>query len=145
MREWAPNFRPERGTIDKVVVWVRLRELPIEYYDMDFLHFVGDRIRCTIKVDKNTMAIKRGKYARICVEIDLDKPLLPMFEIKKHIYRVEYQGLHLLYRTCGKFGQYKEGCSVKPQEVRVETNPNQHVGSTFGGQSKPDDSSNVHG
>lgn len=69
VREWSPNFRPERGMIDKVAVSVRIRELPIEYYDVDFLHFVGDRIGRTIKVDKNTMAIERGKYACICVEL----------------------------------------------------------------------------
>lgn len=72
VREWTPNFWPEWGTIDKVVVWVRLRELPIEYYDSDFLHFVGDRIGRTIKVNKNTMEIERGKYARLCVEVDLE-------------------------------------------------------------------------
>lgn len=55
VREWTRNFRPERGTIDKVVVWVRLQELPIQYYDSDFLHSVGDQIGRTIKVDKNTM------------------------------------------------------------------------------------------
>lgn len=57
--------------------------------------------------------MQRGKYARICVEVDLDKPLLPMFEIKNHIYKVEYEGLHLLCLACGKYGHYREHCNAK--------------------------------
>lgn len=85
VREWRPNFRPEKEEINRVAVWVRLPKLPVEYYDSDFLFFLGDRIGRTVKVDKTTQLMARGKYARLCVEIDLDAPLLAMFEIKNHI------------------------------------------------------------
>jgi hypothetical protein len=87
--------------------------LPIEYYDAKVLHSIGDRIGRTVKVDKNTLTQERGKYARLCVEVDLTKRLLAMFSIKKRKYNVEYEGLHLLCITCGKFGHYKEGCPEK--------------------------------
>jgi hypothetical protein len=67
----------------------------------------------TVKVDKNTLMQERGKYARICVEVDLTKSLLAMFMIKGRKYNVEYEGLHLLCKTCGKFGHYSEGCPEK--------------------------------
>lgn len=115
---------------------MRIREFPIEYYDSDFLYFVGNQIGRTIKVDKNAMVIERGKYARICVEIDLDKPLLPMFEIKQHIYRVEYEELHLLCRTCGKFGHYKEGCTIKKPEGNGDANNNHQANVPSGSSSQ---------
>ncbi|MCI03281.1 zinc ion binding/nucleic acid binding protein, partial [Trifolium medium] len=62
------------------------------------------------KVDKNTLTHERGKYARLCVQVNLTKPLLGMFTIKGRKYNVEYEGLHMLCLTCGKFGHYKEGC-----------------------------------
>jgi hypothetical protein len=113
VKEWSPNFHPASDTISKVVVWVRIAGLPIEFYDAKVLHFIGDRIGRTVKVDKNTLAQERGKYARLCVEVDLTKKLLAMFSIKSRKYNVEYEGLHLLCITCGKFGHYKEGCTEK--------------------------------
>jgi hypothetical protein len=112
-REWSPNFHPSDATIEKAAVWVRIPDLPIEYYDAKVLHYIGDRIGETVKVDKNTLYQERGKYARVCVEVDLNKPLLAMFELKGKIYKVEYEGLHMLCRSCGKFGHYVEGCPEK--------------------------------
>ncbi|KAK2442272.1 zinc ion binding / nucleic acid binding protein [Trifolium repens] len=112
-REWSPNFHPSDATIEKAAVWVRIPDLPIEYYDAKVLHYIGDRISETVKVDRNTLFQERGKYARVCVEVDLNKPLLAMFELKGKIYKVEYEGLHMLCRFCGKFGHYVEGCPEK--------------------------------
>jgi hypothetical protein len=112
-REWTPNFHPNNATIEKAAVWVRISGLPIEYYDAKILHYIGNRIGQTVKVDRNTLLQERGKYARVCVEVDLNKPLLAMFELKGEVYKVEYEGLHMLCRRCGKFGHYVEGCPDK--------------------------------
>jgi hypothetical protein len=95
---------------------VRISGLPIEFYDAKVLRFIGDRIGRTVKVDKNTLTQERGKYARLCVEVDLTKPLLAMSTIKEKKYHVAYEGLHLLCVTCGKFGHYTEGC---PDKVKI--------------------------
>jgi hypothetical protein len=113
VKEWSPNFHPETDTIEKVAVWMRITGLPIEYYDARILNFIGNRVGKTVKVDKNTLLQERGKYARLCVQVDLTKPLLAMFTIKGRKYNVEYEGLHMLCLTCGKFGHYKEGCQDK--------------------------------
>ncbi|XP_058760412.1 uncharacterized protein LOC131633741 [Vicia villosa] len=121
VKEWSPDFQPNSDTIVNVAVWIRIAGLPIEYYDPKFLHFVGDRVGKTIKVDKNTLQQERGKYARICVEVNITKTLLAMFTIKGRRYKIEYEGLHLLCLKCGKFGHYKEGCqsTIKGKEVNV--------------------------
>ncbi|XP_058725648.1 uncharacterized protein LOC131596932 [Vicia villosa] len=113
VKEWSPNFHQGSGTIEKVEVWVRIAGLPIEYYDPRVLKFMGNRIRKSLKVDKNTLLQGRGKFARLCVEVDLSNPLLAQFKIKDRKYKVEYESLHLLCVTCGRFGHYKEGCLEK--------------------------------
>lgn len=46
------------------------------------LAFIGNRIRNTVKVDENILSKDRGKYARVCIQVDLTKPILEMFWIK---------------------------------------------------------------
>jgi hypothetical protein len=128
VRQWSPNFYPNEATIDSASVWVRIPDLPVEYYDAKVLHFIGNRIGKTVKVDKNTSFQERGKYARLCVEVDLTKTLLAMFELKGRFYKVEYEGLHMMRRTCGKFGHYIEGCpEIKNVNQGGKENP-QHQG-----------------
>jgi hypothetical protein len=82
VKERSPNFHSASDTIENVAVWVRISILPIEYYDAKVLKIIGDRIGKTVKMDKNTLKQERGKYARLCVTVDLTKPLLAMFSIK---------------------------------------------------------------
>ncbi|KAK2359196.1 zinc ion binding / nucleic acid binding protein [Trifolium repens] len=140
-REWTPNFHPSNAKIEKAAVWVRISGLPIEYYDAKVLHYIGNRIGQTVKVDRNTLLQERGKYARVCVEVDLNKPLLAMFELKDEIYKVEYEGLHMLCRTCGKFGHYVEGCPEKktPCTASVSNEERRMVVSGEGMASKDSD------
>jgi hypothetical protein len=65
--------------------------------------------------------------------VDLTKPLLAMFTLKGRKYTIEYEGLHMLCMTCGRFGHYKEGCQIKKNDAVVNEEGNekegQHAGS----------------
>jgi hypothetical protein len=134
VREWSPNFHPASDTIKSVAVWIRVSGLPIEYYDTKVLNFIGNRVGKTVKVDKNTLQQERGKYARLCVEVNLTKPLLAMFSIKGRKYHIEYEGLHMLCITCGKFGHYREGCSNKMKPQEASSGEKQDPPTTNGGE-----------
>lgn len=64
------------------------------------------------------------KYVRLCIEVDLSKPLLTIFTIKDRKYKIEYEGIHFLCIDYGLFGNYKEGCPEK-QVQRVDTTTNE--------------------
>lgn len=59
VREWDPNFHSSSAAIDKVV-WVRVSRLPIDYYDVKILHYTGDRIDKTIRLNKNMLKQKHA-------------------------------------------------------------------------------------
>ncbi|XP_058765952.1 uncharacterized protein LOC131639472 [Vicia villosa] len=128
VKDWCPNFHPKKDTIEEVAVWVRIAGLPIEYYDSRVLTFIGNRLGKAVKVDKNTVKQERGKYARMCVEVNLTKPLLAMFSIKGRRYKIEYEGLHLLCLHCGRYGHYKEGCPLLVKGKMVESNRSVEIG-----------------
>ncbi|CAN1164763.1 hypothetical protein LINPERHAP2_LOCUS25761 [Linum perenne] len=73
---WHPNFEPGFSQVSLVRVWVRLPGIPIENFDAVVLRIIGDRLRRTVRVDNTTLFGSRGNYARICIEVDLLKPLV---------------------------------------------------------------------
>ncbi|KAJ1443649.1 hypothetical protein SESBI_00237 [Sesbania bispinosa] len=71
---------------------------------------------------------ERAKFARIFIEIDLNKILISQFSLEKRIYNVEYEGLHLICFQYGRYGHKKEGCPLllrnddeKPVNPPVDT------------------------
>ena len=113
LREWSPDLHSTNEAIEEVAVRVRFSKLPIEYYDAKLLQVIGDRIGRPLHVDRNTLTQERGKHARLCVEVDLTKPLLALFEINNRCYKIEYERLHFLCLTRCRFGHYMEGCLDK--------------------------------
>ncbi|XP_052117761.1 uncharacterized protein LOC127747666 [Arachis duranensis] len=102
VRLWEPNFNPLLTFIDKITAWIRLPGLPIELYNDKILKKIGDLIGKTCKVDYNTSNLFRGKFARLCVEVDLTKPLLGVYMINGKLYQIEYEGIHQLCFLCGR-------------------------------------------
>lgn len=81
------------------------------YYDARVTTLIRNRIGALIKVDRNSLSRERGKYARLCVQVDLTKLLLAMIAIKGRPYKIEYEGLQLLCLSCGSFGHNKYECA----------------------------------
>ena len=76
LRPWEPFFKPSSANVSMVAMWLRLYELPIELYEAEVLREIGDSIRKVLRIDMHTTMEARGKYARLCIQIDIDKPLI---------------------------------------------------------------------
>ena len=63
VRKWCHNFDPTQDVMERILVWVRIPCLPIEYYDCEFLMRVGSKIGKPVKIDTNTSNVSRGKFA----------------------------------------------------------------------------------
>lgn len=46
------------------------------------------------------------------MEVDLTKPLLPKFRLKRKIQKVEYELVHTVCFKCGKYGHHQKACGV---------------------------------
>lgn len=62
-----PRFRPSTTYVSSVAVWVRLPELPIEYYDNEVVTKIGSAIGPMLRIDSNTAIEARGRFVRICL------------------------------------------------------------------------------
>ncbi|XVE97063.1 hypothetical protein REPUB_Repub02eG0278300 [Reevesia pubescens] len=116
VRRWSPGFRSEEATIDTVAAWVRFPGVPLEYYDGEVMRMMGDKIGSSVRVDRTTSNILRGKFARMYVELNLTKPLVSKIFIGGCWQKVEYEGLKMLCFHCGKFGHTDLECEARMRE-----------------------------
>lgn len=117
VQRWRPVFLQSANLVKKVVVWIRIPRLPMELYHSQFLWRIRTWLGTMLKVDKLTSIHSKGKYARICVELDLEKPLKSFIEIRGNKLFLEYEGLHLICFQCGKYRHKANQCveSMNPQ------------------------------
>ncbi|XP_028797607.1 uncharacterized protein LOC114753107 [Neltuma alba] len=67
--------------------------------------------------------VERGRYTRICVELDLQKRLVPRVMAANRLFHVEYEGLNLICFACGRYGHKKESCSWSYVEPTQNNKP----------------------
>ncbi|KAE9448537.1 hypothetical protein C3L33_19556, partial [Rhododendron williamsianum] len=114
VRKWHSDFKADMAVAAKTAIWVRLPLLPMEYYDETTLDVIAEKLGKRLKVDNKTVISARGSYARICVELDLSKPLEPSVAVGKFDYLLEYEHIHLICFSCGRVGHRKEACRHSP-------------------------------
>lgn len=110
IRRWEANFKPSEARVSSVAVWVRLNELPIEYYDAIVLRQIGEALGNVLRIDTHTATETRGRYARLCVQIDSCKPLVTTVRIGDRCQAVVYEGVSNLCFSCGRIGHRREVC-----------------------------------
>ncbi|KAI9109439.1 hypothetical protein K1719_019493 [Acacia pycnantha] len=78
VQRWRPNFNPWKADVQcNIIAGSAYRDVPFEFYNVESLRRIGNMIGKMIKVDRSTSVYDKGGFARICVEIDLKKPLIP--------------------------------------------------------------------
>ncbi|KAI5339511.1 hypothetical protein L3X38_018783 [Prunus dulcis] len=111
-QKWKPGFNAKEEKITHMTAWVRINGLNVEYFRADVMEKIGNLVGATVKVDDHTLSQARGKFARICVELDLAKPLTPFIEIEGRTYGVVYEGINLVCFECGCFGHGRDSCPI---------------------------------
>lgn len=107
---WKEDFFRPGAKVTKTLVWVRFPGLHVAYYDEVVLRTIASLVGTPIKLDVNTKDFKRGQFARVCVEIDLDKPVEGKVNVQGEEQKVAYEGLHLVCLSCGKYGHFARSC-----------------------------------
>ncbi|XP_057451967.1 uncharacterized protein LOC130743755 [Lotus japonicus] len=115
VKPWNPEFVAANSKINTTMLWIRIPGLGFQFYDESILMTLASGVGEPIRVDTNTVDMQRGKFARVCVEIDLDQPVIGMVGLRGTWYNVEYEGLHLLCSHCGCYGHLARNCT-NPQQ-----------------------------
>lgn len=60
IRKWVPNFIPDDSSMRFLTTWVRIPNLAVEYFDINFLNKIDNKIGRVIRIDKTTTQAERG-------------------------------------------------------------------------------------
>nr|WMB96822.1 hypothetical protein [Solanum melongena]WMB96868.1 hypothetical protein [Solanum melongena]WMB97045.1 hypothetical protein [Solanum aethiopicum] len=113
VQRWKPHFRPSEAVVPSTSVWIDFPECPVEYFQEDLLMEAAKHVGIPIKIDNTTALAAKARFARVCVEVDLCKPLVSKVCIGYDVLRVEYEGLHTVCFHCGVVGHRAEFCPVR--------------------------------
>ena len=124
LKPWVEFFDPYQASLDRVDQWLRIPRLPWEFWErealQDLLKHVGDIVR----IDQNTLLRLKGKFARVCANIDITHPLPGSLSISRGglSTRVSliYEGLHEVCPLCGGESHQLEACPNLPVSKKIE-------------------------
>ncbi|XP_038987994.1 uncharacterized protein LOC120112511 [Phoenix dactylifera] len=77
VERWQPDFVPGRKEVNKVVVWLRLPGLPLEYWRKESIWEIATEAGIPIEADGFTEDRRRMGYARVKVEVNASLPVRP--------------------------------------------------------------------
>ncbi|KAK4710476.1 hypothetical protein R3W88_004989 [Solanum pinnatisectum] len=109
---WDSNFAPKESTITDFAIWVRLPQLPTEFYDKSILEKIGKKLGALLKIDACTSATLKERYARICIEVSTGIPVKTSVMIGNHKQEVLYEGEGTLCIGCGRIGHAIAKCTT---------------------------------
>ncbi|PPS02341.1 hypothetical protein GOBAR_AA18327 [Gossypium barbadense] len=112
VQPWTKDFSPLQPYPSVVMAWIRLPGLPGFMYKRMILEAIGSMIGKVVKFDFNTDNRTRGRFSRMALFINLDKPLISQICVNGKIQRVEYKALPTVCFTCGKYGHVRELCPL---------------------------------
>lgn len=120
VRQWSPGFKPSEAKLTTTVIWVRLPELPIKFYNNSILQQIGNQLGDLLKVDARTIDNVRGRFSRLCIQVDLDSPLISKVQIGSLTQPVQYEGISSICFECGCIGHKSTFC---PAIIRPSNTP----------------------
>nr|POE93730.1 uncharacterized protein CFP56_30503 [Quercus suber] len=110
IRQWEPEFQASSTTLSSVAMWIRLLELPIEFYEHNALLKISRAIGLVLCIDAHTANGAKGRFACLCVQINLDKPLVRTIYLGRLKQSIQYEGIGTLCFECGRIGHNREVC-----------------------------------
>ncbi|KAK3010212.1 hypothetical protein RJ639_012476 [Escallonia herrerae] len=111
VQPWTPNFNPHVRSISSMAIWIRLHSLPLEYFDREILTLIGKQIGTPLRIDAITNSISKGRFARLCIQVDTSQALTKQIRIGKHLQPVQYENIPNLCHRCDRIGHSPAQCT----------------------------------
>ncbi|KAJ6315637.1 hypothetical protein OIU78_018995 [Salix suchowensis] len=132
LQKWQPGFQFDKNKIRTIPVWARLQGLPFPLWNKKGLSMAASMVGKPIASDEATMQCTRLEYARVCVEIDAEVPLVHSFKVMSTLSEepisvdVSYEWKPARCATCRVFGHSCKG-SEKQVDLTVKEKEGEEI------------------
>ena len=119
LQPWKPFFDPYLEEIQWVDMWVRIPRLPTELLNFDSIAnlLAANNIGALIKLDQSSLLKNKIRFARACVRVNIQAPLLEFAEIYRvgdlvHGYVIYYEDFSVGCSFCGEIAHVIDVCPL---------------------------------
>ncbi|KAL9660629.1 hypothetical protein QQ045_025446 [Rhodiola kirilowii] len=120
MHDWCPDLAPEEFIMNKLGVWAQFHNLLVgaALNDKEIGEKLAKYIGKFVKVSQNETEETKRKYVRVRVELDIDKPVVEGFYLRRQkrdplLISVKYERLPSRCDRCGKILHTAEECNSR--------------------------------
>ncbi|GAV61923.1 DUF4283 domain-containing protein, partial [Cephalotus follicularis] len=110
IRHWEPELRASVALITMTAVWIRLVELPLEFFYSSILSKIGNKLGTILRINPHTLEVAMGRLARLCIQIVMSNHLVSRIRIGKYLQSVQYKGISSICFCCECIGHKKDSC-----------------------------------
>ena len=126
--EWTKDFNLHTQRQTHAQVWIRLWELPQEYWMERTLYEIAGAIGTLLLIDNVTRNRLYGHYARILVDLDLSKKIFYEVMVEREGFAfpvsIEYEGLPDFCTHCHSIGYNINSCRrLHPLRAKTHEQP----------------------
>ena len=137
VKPWHAGFNPSEELPNQVPVWVRLPRFPIECCREDVFHMLASMLGKPVGSSTQTLGKRVMTFARICVELDLSRPLPDEVEMcagsHSWVQQLDYETLPFRCRLCHEYGHLLRRCpKAKSAEQQPPPPPRNSLGADKG-------------
>ncbi|MCI19975.1 NBS resistance protein, partial [Trifolium medium] len=114
LSKWTNDFNSHTQRQTHAQIWIRLIELPQEYWRQRTLFEIASAIGTPLSLDASTKNRAFGHYARILVDIDLSRRVFDIIRVERDGYafnlEIIYERLPSYCFHCGIIGHDVTNC-----------------------------------
>ncbi|KAL0925463.1 hypothetical protein M5K25_003795 [Dendrobium thyrsiflorum] len=129
MERWSIDFSPTSMKGLTSPIWIRMPHLPLQCCDEDNVALIASMIGVPLLLDGNMFHWGKREFARVCVRMELDKPLPLGVWVDgiagRFFQKVEYERISTFCFECGMVGHDKSDCF---KDKIVESNQVEDMG-----------------
>ncbi|GAV92382.1 DUF4283 domain-containing protein/zf-CCHC_4 domain-containing protein [Cephalotus follicularis] len=124
LRLWERDMPPICSGFSKIPVWVKLLNIPMEYWTPRGLSHLASVLGTPLHMDPATEAKQMISFARLCVEMSADRAFPEVIKVKRSSgvvveVRVEYNWKPPVCERCKVFDHSTRACPVRPVPPKV--------------------------
>ncbi|GLJ04798.1 hypothetical protein SUGI_0003690 [Cryptomeria japonica] len=115
LKLWHPAFNLESESFDRTPLWIRLPNLPMQYWFDACFEVVGNSLGTFLMADEDSLNLLHTTSAHLLVVVDVAKGLPSEISITSSkgswLQTVDYEGIPFKCMRCFKMGHTVDSCT----------------------------------